>query len=683
MNLLEPLGLLGLSALIPIIALYFLKLKREHRVVPSTLLWKKVIDDLQVNSPFQRLKYSLLLLLQLLCVALLGFAMARPYLNLTGSQGARTILLIDTSASMGTRDAGKSGDLNRLEQAVRDAEQKIDDMRSNDDMMIIAFDRDTRQLTKFTSDKMLLKGVLSGLQPRDLPTHAAEAFDTAAALCEGEREARVLVLSDGCFGNVKVLPERAEVKGNLEDAKTPELTETDRLRRRLSRFQFVSYGSEESDNVGITQIDARTRPVKAASEDGKRIDALETQIFVMVENFSPKQRDVVLSLSTATQRFPPKVITLKGRPRKVETATSDGGAGNTSEAARSVEVFKLPLGTTGIVTAHIDAPKDKLAVDDTAYCVVGAVEGAKVLLVSNGNYFLEKALGAMPGVTVTKLAPDEFQKLWDQKAQQAVESYDASIFESFAPISWTEGGALFLGKLPPLPGFVKKEKPLEWPGVVDWDLSHPIMRYVNFGNVTVAKAEAWTVPKTTKVLVEAAGGPLIVAAENDRLRAVAIAFDIFSSDWAYRPALPLFLRNVVPWLAESSPRRQPTALHTGEPLVIPAGLGVASARLVRPRALPETIELSQEKSTFIKGTDSAGLYLLKDVTKEDRVYALNLSDRVESENAMHPSLQIADVKIESNRAAVEGKREIWRDLALVAAGLLLLEWWVFHRRVGM
>ena len=85
MNFLEPLGLLGLTALIPIIALYFLKLKREQRVVPSTLLWKKVIDDMQVNAPFQRLKYSLLLLLQLLLIALMGFALAQPILRVSMS----------------------------------------------------------------------------------------------------------------------------------------------------------------------------------------------------------------------------------------------------------------------------------------------------------------------------------------------------------------------------------------------------------------------------------------------------------------------------------------------------------------------------------------------------------------------------------------------------------------------
>ena len=89
MNFLAPIGLAGLAALAPIIALYFLKLKREERVVPSALLWKKVIEDMHVNAPFQRLKYSLLLILQLVLIALLAFALARPFLAMSASQGKR------------------------------------------------------------------------------------------------------------------------------------------------------------------------------------------------------------------------------------------------------------------------------------------------------------------------------------------------------------------------------------------------------------------------------------------------------------------------------------------------------------------------------------------------------------------------------------------------------------------
>ena len=55
----------------PLVVLYFLRLKRPHVRVPSLTLWRQVLADRRVNSPFQKFKRNLLLLLQLLLLSLL------------------------------------------------------------------------------------------------------------------------------------------------------------------------------------------------------------------------------------------------------------------------------------------------------------------------------------------------------------------------------------------------------------------------------------------------------------------------------------------------------------------------------------------------------------------------------------------------------------------------------------
>src|SRR5215218_6194414 len=92
-----------------LLALYFLKLRRRELAVSSTLLWKKAVQDLQVNSPFQRLRKNLLLLLQLLLLLLLLLALSRPVTNYSPGAGTTTVILIDRSASMGAQDPELKG----------------------------------------------------------------------------------------------------------------------------------------------------------------------------------------------------------------------------------------------------------------------------------------------------------------------------------------------------------------------------------------------------------------------------------------------------------------------------------------------------------------------------------------------------------------------------------------------
>src|ERR1700691_6597540 len=118
-----------------IIALYFLKLRRRPVQVPSTLLWRQSLEDLHVNSLFQRLRRNLLLFLQLLAILLVMLALLGPRMKGSSGQGQRFVLLIDSSASMAGTDVAPS----RLAKAKEAAKKVVTEMDGDDLAMVIKF----------------------------------------------------------------------------------------------------------------------------------------------------------------------------------------------------------------------------------------------------------------------------------------------------------------------------------------------------------------------------------------------------------------------------------------------------------------------------------------------------------------------------------------------------------------
>src|SRR5512138_3300708 len=108
MSLLAP-GLLLLGLLAgPVLLLYMLKLRRRDTQVSSNLLWEQVLRDREANAPWQRLKRNLLLFLQLLILAAMVLALARPWVpSPTVAQG-NVVVLLDASASMAATDVSPS-----------------------------------------------------------------------------------------------------------------------------------------------------------------------------------------------------------------------------------------------------------------------------------------------------------------------------------------------------------------------------------------------------------------------------------------------------------------------------------------------------------------------------------------------------------------------------------------------
>src|SRR5918911_2523621 len=124
MPFVSPLALLGLLFVPAVIAMYLLKLRRDPTVVPSTLLWQRLVADVEANAPWQKLRRNLLLLVQLLLVILLALLAARPFVERPAGLARDIVLVVDTSASMAATDVAPSR-LDAAKQAAIDALREL------------------------------------------------------------------------------------------------------------------------------------------------------------------------------------------------------------------------------------------------------------------------------------------------------------------------------------------------------------------------------------------------------------------------------------------------------------------------------------------------------------------------------------------------------------------------------
>ncbi len=183
-------GLLG-----PLVLFYFLKLRRPRRLVPSLVLWRQVLDDHRVNSPFQRFKRNLLLLLQILLLICLVLAAMQPFWRAGPRQAERVLVLIDCSASMAALD--RPNGRSRLDEAKRRVRERIENLVKGHELCLVAFSHRARKLCPFTNNRRVLNEALDDVRIEDMQSSLHEALRMAQSLNRTVPFGTVILYSDG------------------------------------------------------------------------------------------------------------------------------------------------------------------------------------------------------------------------------------------------------------------------------------------------------------------------------------------------------------------------------------------------------------------------------------------------------------------------------------------------------
>ena len=621
--------LLGFSALaVPIFLLYMLRLRRTDMNISSTFLWQQLVRDREANAPWQRLRPNLLMLLQLLILLALVLALARPFQEVETITKGRTVVLIDASASMNATDVDGQ---TRFDAAKDLALDSLDTLGADDTMTIIRVAEVPEVLAAASRDKRVLRNAIESAEPSGGSADWEAAMTIAAAGARGVDTLSVVILGDG--GLVGNLP---DIPGEI-------------------RYEKIG---EDSNNVAISALSTRSLPNSPP------------QLFTQITNFGAEDTRVIFEIQLDDQLYSSEFYDV---------------AANTTE---DIIIENLPEDFSHL-EARISKPSsvsvaDHLAIDNVAYAVNTEARTGGVLLMTEGNTFLENIFNSISGVELTIGDP--------QRGLRSGE-FDLVVLDSWIPTGeMPSTDILIVNPVSSTDFFVLNGESIE--STIDPVTGGTLpederTRFVNFSDVFIRKFQTlggidWATP-----LVETeAGEPLILAGEFEGQQIAIITFALSDSNLPLNIAWPILVSSLMEWYRPQS-AISVNSLAPSDTLTIRPTVEADRVIVTRPDGNEITVNLNESLEGVFADTKQLGFYEIdiqfEGESVQQETFAINLFDENESFIAPAEEVRIQTNEGEtiiSSQTEEIGRRDLWEYL--VAIGLLILgfEWWYYHRSLN-
>jgi hypothetical protein len=642
MSFANPIALFWAALAIPIAIFYILKIRLRRVPVSTIIFWRQIFEEKQPRSIWQHLRHLISLLVQLALLGLLVLALAEPFLKWEILEARRLVLVIDNSASMNATDVTPT----RLEHAKREALKIIDALRFRDEMAIVAAGTQPQVACGLTGHQKTLRKAVESIPPRDGPTRVADAVELARRLLTDQKNRKVVVLSDGCYDGASDLAGADDV-------------------------QWLSVG-EHTGNIGITRFQVRR----------SLLDPLGYEILAEVSNFSDDPVECRLELELDGDVI--DVVPLKLEP---------GGEWS--------NVFEKTSAGGGRLLAKIERP-DALMQDNQAWAVLPQRERQAVLLVTDGNLFLQRVLEAAPLVNLTVAS-----ELPEQVTPGTIVVLHRKASSTLPP------GPVLVIEPPDSTELWELGEKLENPIVTKLDKGSALMAHVRLDNVIMPEAHKLTpTGKAQALATSLTGDPLYLALDRPSGKLLVLTVNLDQGDLPLRTAFPIMMTNAIGWFAGTKgDLRESLATGALTEVELASGAGTAptdrsdmpasnlsyvlrsptgESRPIPPGMARVTVGPFDQCGMWIvervnptgsggSGTSKSGADVGTKAASADAQrleIACNLANRRESDIRPLENMPSKDLTL----GAGVGGRPIWFYLIATAWLLAAFEWFMYQRR---
>jgi Ca-activated chloride channel homolog len=352
----------------------------------------------------------------------------------------------------------------------------------------------------------------------------------------------------------------------------------------------------------------------------------------------------------------------------------------TLEPGRSHEViFKnVPARFRGF-QARLAGQMDELPADDVAYAAASGDHRTRVLLVSRGNTFLEKALSLRDGLQLVRATP----------AQYGPGDFSLYIFDGWLPETLPAGAVWSIN--PPagslVAGWLVSGEIVESVGAIRaGERLGNLLDHLTLEEIRVARVRSVTAPAWADTVIEATAGPLLLTGRPGNRPTAVLLFDLHDSNLPLRVAFPVLVNNLVNWLSPQQPVAPETLAGEAMPLMLDPVASEVFVVTPGGRKVPVAPPIPAPPWTE---TEELGLYRLVQVKagkEEETVFAVNFpreesagSGREVAGQRQEPARQPAAQASGKSDVLRRTNREIWPWFAGFALAVMALEWWVYTR----
>lgn len=641
-----------------LILLYFLKLRRRTQTIASTLLWKKSIEDLRANAPFQRLRRNLLLLIQLLVLAAIILAIARPMTDRTLTTASHIVVMVDRSRSMNVIDPDENQ--TRLELAREEAINFVESLPAPGlfssargdkppSIMVIGFAEQAKLYSNFTVDRKQVLDAIRAIQPTDGRSMMGEALTLTRAFSRSvEAETKGQQITD---------PATIELftDGNIAD-----------IEEQVIEGETVHYhrmGSPDTrDNLAVVALDAERlydRPTDLA-------------IYTTLANYSDIEitSDVQFSLDGTPVHL--SAVSIPPARFDEESQTRLPGTRGAS--------FTIPgLARGGAIEIAI-LRDDVLEADNVATLIAPPPKRAQVAAVVKG-VSLRDALGVLP-IDLVTLTEAELES---QVRSGAIVNHDVVILEDAqleTPL--TQGRFLTFGRAPRIEGLESEgEGGRTIP--VAWDRRHPALRNVELDPLQIMAHQKLGLGEDMQTVIDGLREPLGVQISRGALQALVIAFRPDQSSWYREASYVVFLADAISYLADRGEAATQRSVAPGEAVTVRLPSDASRIRLSTPSTGEDRSWRADDPTAISFGPiERTGVYRWRYMSggeSGERLVAANLFDQDESAVASSDMRLLSNAAVTQAESQGDVRRELWPWLLALALAVMMFEWWVYNRRV--